>query len=247
MCCSILPVEKYINKNFRRVSPFLKKIDASCHIPPEHNTNKSSVRSNSNEGSLNGHIRRVSMTNRVSMNVNTNQGRLGAENTSLESVFLKEIEQSKQQLLRICSAYANDDEEKKDLFQEVLVNIWKSMPSFKGNSAFSTWMYRVTLNVCISTKTKITKKKKQFINMDSVKLAQYQKPPDGVEEESPMLLYLRSCIKEMNESNKAVITLYLEELPYKEIAAITGLTENNVAVKVKRIKKRLLNCIKGKS
>lgn len=83
--------------------------------------------------------------------------------------------------------------------------------------------------------------------MDSVTLSQHEKPPAGVEEESPMLQYLRSCIKAMNESDKAVITLYLEELPYKEIAAITGLTENNVAVKIKRIKIKLLTCINKKS
>ncbi|MEM9261079.1 MAG: RNA polymerase sigma factor, partial [Bacteroidota bacterium] len=68
----------------------------------------------------------------------------------LENAFLAGLEQNKQKLLRICSAYAKDDEDKKDLFQEVLINIWKSMPSFKGNSALSTWMYRITLNVCLN-------------------------------------------------------------------------------------------------
>ncbi|GAB5551111.1 MAG: RNA polymerase sigma factor [Saprospiraceae bacterium] len=187
------------------------------------------------------------MTNTFTMKVNSKQGSPKFKDSDLENIFLEGIEQNKQKLLRICSAYANDEEEKKDLFQEVLVNIWKSMHSFKGKSAISTWMYRVTLNVCINVQTKLSKKKKQFISMDSVTLARYEKQTSGVEEESPLLQYLRSCIKAMNESDRAVIALYLEELPYKEISEVTGLTENNVAVKIKRMKTKLLNCINEKS
>ncbi len=164
----------------------------------------------------------------------------------LETTFLTGLEQNKQKILRICSMYAKDDEDKKDLFQEVLLNIWKSMPSFKANSAISTWMYRVTLNVCLSAQTKLVKKKKHFVHMDSVKLSQYEGTSNS-KKENPQLIYLRSCVKKMNEADKAVITLYLEELPYRAIAEITGLTENHVAVKIKRIKKKLLTCINSKS
>ncbi|MEM9921210.1 MAG: RNA polymerase sigma factor [Bacteroidota bacterium] len=179
------------------------------------------------------------------MKVKINQESWREATSELESAFLKGLEENKQKLLRICSTYTSDQEEKKDLFQEVLVNIWKSMASFKGNCSLSTWMYRITLNVCINMQTKLTKEKRQFRNMDSVKMSQY-KESSSTEEESPLLMYLRSCIKTMNDANKAVITLYLEELPYKEIAAVTGLTENHVAVKIKRIKKKLLNCINEK-
>lgn len=164
----------------------------------------------------------------------------------LETAFLTGLEQNKQKLLRICSAYAKSDDDKKDLFQEVLINIWKSMPSFKAKCALSTWMYRITLNVCLSSQTKLIKKKKQFVNMDSIKLSQFGGITEA-KEESEQLLYLRSCIKQMNEADKAIITLFLEELPYKQIAEVTGLTENHVAVKIKRIKTKLLNCITEKS
>lgn len=167
-------------------------------------------------------------------------------NRELEQTFLTGLEQNKQKLLRVCSVYASDDEDKKDLFQEVLVNIWKSMPSFKANSSLSTWMFRVTLNVCLNAQTKLTKKKKHFVNMDSVELARYEGSP-ATEEESQLLHYLRTCIKHLNEADKALITLSLEELPYKEIAEITGITENHVAVKIKRIKNKLLNCINERS
>lgn len=184
------------------------------------------------------------MTDKMIMNVKTNPKR--TVDSELENAFLAGIEANKQKLLRICAAYVNDQEEKKDLFQEVLVNIWKSMSSFKGKSSLSTWMYRVTLNVCINMQTKLTKKKQQFVNMDSIQLAQYGKETSN-EAEHPQLIHLRRCIRKMNEADKAIITLYLEELPYREIAAITGLTENHVAVKIKRIKTKLLTCINKQS
>lgn len=164
----------------------------------------------------------------------------------LENAFLAGLEDNKQKLLRICTVYSKDEEEKKDLFQEALVNIWKSMPSFQSNSSISTWMFRVTLNVCLSMQTKLAKTKKKFVNMDSIDLSQYGGYSDG-EEEHPLLAYLRSCLKNLNEADKAVMSLYLEELPYKEIGDVTGLSENHVAVKVKRIKNKLLNCINEKS
>lgn len=164
----------------------------------------------------------------------------------LENAFLTGLEANKQKLLRICSVYSNDEDDRNDLFQEVLINIWKSMPSFKADSSIGTWMFRVTLNVCLRIHTKQSKKKKQFINMDSVELSRY----GGVtseKEENPQLLYMRACIKDLNEADKALITLFLEELPYREIAEISGLTENHVAVKIKRIKNKLLNCINERS
>ncbi|NQZ77687.1 MAG: sigma-70 family RNA polymerase sigma factor [Ekhidna sp.] len=165
---------------------------------------------------------------------------------ALENAFLAGLEVNKQKLLRICTVYSKDEEERNDLFQEALMNIWKSMPSFKANASIGTWMFRVTLNVCLSTQTKLDKKRKQFVNMDSVELSKISGKVES-EEEHPLLPYLRICLKSLDEADKAVITLYLEELPYKEIAEVTGLTENHVAVKVKRIKKKLLNCINEKS
>lgn len=160
----------------------------------------------------------------------------------LENTFLNALEEHQHKLLRICSVYAKDEDDTKDLFQEVLVNIWKSMPSFKGNSNIGTWMYRITLNVCLRLKTKEIKKQKKLLRLDSraINIYKTEATDDGQYEQ---LMQLRKCIKNLNEADKAVITLYLEELPYKEISSVTGLTENNIAVKIKRIKKKLLNCL----
>tara|TARA_R110002033_G_scaffold121004_1_gene164078 strand:+ start:149 stop:655 length:507 start_codon:yes stop_codon:yes gene_type:complete len=160
----------------------------------------------------------------------------------LENTFLEALEQNEQKVLRICSVYAKDAEDTKDLFQEVLIQIWQAMPNFKSNSSLSTWIFRITLNVCLRFRSKAIKKQKIFLQMKGNTMANLTSEKEYMEQ-NEQLVQLRNCIKALNEADKAVITLYLEELPYKEISNILGLTENTVAVKVKRIKKKLLNCI----
>lgn len=160
----------------------------------------------------------------------------------LENTFLAALEQNQQKLLRICSVYAKDAEDTKDLFQEVLIYIWQSMPTFKSNSLLSTWMFRITLNGCLRFRSKERKKQKRFHHMDGGAIANL--PSEGeYNEQRTQLQHLRNCIKGLNEADKAVITLYQEGLPYKALSGILGLAENTVAVKIKRIKKKLLNCI----
>ena len=160
----------------------------------------------------------------------------------LENTFLTGVEQNQQKLLRVCSVYAEDDDDKKDLFQESLIQIWQSMPTFEEKSSLSTWMFRITLNVCLRLQSKQLKKRDRFRKMDSISI-DHIKEEEINHEEHERLIKLRSCIKKLNEADRAVIALYLEELPYSEISSITGLTENNIAVKLKRIKSKLLNCI----
>lgn len=163
----------------------------------------------------------------------------------LENTFLAAVEKNQNKLLRICSVYAKDTEESKDLLQEVLIQIWKSMPSFETRSSLETWMFRIALNVCLRFRSNHIKKRDRFIFVDHKLMANIEHEPET--ELKEQLMMLKNCIKKLNEADKAVITLYLEELPYKEISNVTGLTENTVAVKIKRIKKKLLNCIKEAS
>jgi RNA polymerase sigma factor (sigma-70 family) len=164
----------------------------------------------------------------------------------LENTFLRALEQNQQKLLRICSVYAEDTEDKKDLFQEAVINIWKAMPSFEQKSSISTWMFKITLNVCLRLQSREAKKRNVFRKIDSITIETVRDEEPGGEEHE-RLIALRSCIKKLNDADRAVITLYLEELPYSEISEITGLTENHVAVMVKRIKGKLLNCIMSRS
>jgi RNA polymerase sigma factor (sigma-70 family) len=160
----------------------------------------------------------------------------------LENIFVRALEQNQHKLLRICSVYAEDTDDKKDLFQEAVINIWQAMPSFEEKSSINTWMFKITLNVCLRLQSRQEKKRGQFLKMDSV-IIENIKTDESSNEEHEQLAKLRSCIKKLNDADRAVITLFLEELPYKEIAEITGLTENHVAVMIKRIKTKLLTCI----
>lgn len=160
----------------------------------------------------------------------------------LEKTFLLGLEENQEKLLRVCSVYSRDDESKKDLFQEVLLNIWKAMPSFKGNSSLSTWMFRITLNVCLRLRTKREQTRTTYLDMDKLSITKVRNDPNG-EDLSDQLDQLRACIKKLNDLDKAIVTLYLEQMPYKEISIITGLKENTIATRVKRIKAKILKCM----
>ena len=159
-----------------------------------------------------------------------------------ETIFLNALEENQEKLFRVCSIYSSDVEDTKDLFQEVLVHIWRSMATFKGNSSLSTWMFRIALNVCLRFKSKHTKNQNRFIRLDSLAMGNFGSV-DKNEEKNEKLIALRKCVKKLNEGDKAIVALYLEGLTYREISSILGVSENNVAVKVKRVKSKLLNCI----
>ncbi len=159
-----------------------------------------------------------------------------------ETIFLSALEQNQEKLFRICSIYSEDNEDAKDLFQEVLIHVWRSMSTFKGNSSIGTWMYRVALNVCLRFKSDQTKSQNRFIRLDSMTISSLG-PEENSEEEHEKLKALRKCVNNLNDGDKAIVALYLEGVVYKEISSILGLSENHIAVKVKRIKSKLYNCI----
>lgn len=103
-------------------------------------------------------------------------------------------------------------------------------------------MFRIALNVCLRFKSKYTKNQNQIIRLDSITIYNLG-PEESNEKGSEKLIALRKCVKKLNEGDKAIVALYLEELAYREISDILGLTENHIAVKVKRIKSKLYNCL----
>ncbi|NER13493.1 sigma-70 family RNA polymerase sigma factor [Leptobacterium flavescens] len=158
--------------------------------------------------------------------------------------FEQIIEANKGSIYRICRIYAVNPIEPEDLFQEVVYQIWKSYTSFKGNSSISTWIYKIALNVCIRSKGRLSKKNDKTLRLDSIQFASEEKAVSTVED----IKYtaLQSCISILKPLDKSIVILSLEDQPYKKIAAITGLSENNVAVRMKRIRKKLLDCITAK-
>lgn len=151
------------------------------------------------------------------------------------------LEDNKHRVLRICSLYANEKEEQQDLFQEVLLNLWKSFGSFRGEARYTTWVYRICLNTCLKKLYEQKKKEEQKLHFQQ--LSWIDALPQGADER---LNYLRQCIRSLPEADKMVVSLYLEDLPYAEISAIVGTSENHVAVKMKRIKAKLFSCITEK-
>lgn len=162
----------------------------------------------------------------------------------LEQQFEAMLVNNKERIFRICRIYAVSPIEPQDLFQEVIFEVWKSLPSFKGKSSINTWMYRIAINVCHRSKMKSDKRNPKTVRFESIQFLGGEVEIN--EEEQARYEALKSCIAKLKEVDRSIVILYLEELPYKEIASITGLTENHIAVKMKRIKQLLFGCITHK-
>lgn len=142
-------------------------------------------------------------------------------------------------IMHICRAYSKDEESLKDLVQEVTLQLWRSHKSFKGNSQLSTWVYRVTLNVCLSHSKKIKR------NPQTVPLEWGVSIRDENDPEKEQIERLYHGIRQLKESDRAIILLYLEDKSYKEMSEILGITVSNVGVKVNRLKDKLKQMING--
>lgn len=161
-----------------------------------------------------------------------------------ERTFIQILEDNKDKIYRICRIYAVSPVEPQDLFQEVVFQVWKSFSTFKGKSSISTWIYKIALNVCYRSKMKLEKNNSRMVLLESIQFEPAESTTDKSQEEKYKALH--DCISSLNESEQSIVILYLEEQPYKEIAVITGLTENHIAVKMKRIRKMLFDCITNK-
>lgn len=145
-------------------------------------------------------------------------------------------------IIKICRAYTNSQEDYEDYYQEVCLQIWRSKDNFRQQSEWSTWIYRISLNVCL-TLLKKNKSKAGHFSSDAL-------PDEAVvdsqafADESLNMLY--DAIKHLTEVDRAVILLYLEEKSYQEIAEIIGTNPNNIGVRIKRIKERLKKLLDGK-
>lgn len=140
---------------------------------------------------------------------------------------------------KVSLMYAQNEAESDDMFQEICIQAWRAYPQFKGESKFSTWLYRVAINTAISW---IRKEKKHRIG-DSIDDKCIGVSDDNPfyerEEQKEKISDMHKAIKKLNDVDRTLVLLYLEEVAYAEIAEILGLTVNNVKVKMNRVKKRL--------
>jgi RNA polymerase sigma factor (sigma-70 family) len=152
-----------------------------------------------------------------------------------DKTFIQLLNQHQKIIHKVCNLYLNWQEDKEDLFQEITLQAWKAYGQFRGDAKFSTWLYRVALNTAITFFRK--DKKKDFI--DSV--AELPENIDFAErdsiEEKTQAMY--KAIASLSKIDKAIVMLYLEDYSYAEISEIIGITANNIAVKMNRIKVKL--------
>ena len=151
-------------------------------------------------------------------------------------IFTELVEKNQGIIHKVCRIYTDDKDSHDDLFQEIVLQLWRSYDSFKGDSKFSTWMYRVSLNTAITLIRKKTKSSEtdfneaQFLNLTS-------DDKDEFLEERITLLY--AAIRLLNDVERALVLLFLEDLPYKDIAETLGISEVNARVKMNRVKIKL--------
>ena len=154
----------------------------------------------------------------------------------LEREFEEMVRKNRGTIYTVCYMFSNDQDEVADLFQEVLINLWKSLPSFEGRSDVSSWIYRVSLNVCISLDRKKRRHKRVPLTMD---INPYEETETN--RNSRQMDMLRQRISKLGQYDRAIILLWLENMSYEEIAAIMGITVKNVSVRLYRIKEELKN------
>ena len=155
--------------------------------------------------------------------------------------------ENKDRIFRLCYSVIHDKNEADDLFQEVMMNVWKNMDSFRGDSEISTWIYRIAVNSAILF-NKRKKRREEFSEpVDQERLNQFRDDfRENKLEYQEILKILYLCIGKLKPQDKIIISLLLEGMPHNEISEIVGITVNYVGVKFKRIKEVLGICIEEK-
>ena len=152
----------------------------------------------------------------------------------LEKEFLELIADQKRTIYKVCYIYAKDQDDLNDLFQEVVLNLWKGFPKYRGESKVSTWVYRIAMNTCI-TFLRRSNSRPTTIPMTADVAGQFA-DDNGT---AGQLKELYKLINQLGKLERALILLWLEERNYQEMADILGISKNNVAVKLNRIKEKL--------
>jgi len=157
-------------------------------------------------------------------------------NKDLEHNFVELLETHQNIVHKVCRLYTNNQEAHNDLFQEITIQLWKAYPKFRGDSKFSTWMYRVGLNTAITIYRK-NKRRIRTEDFDNFQFKIKDEVFDDTEEQQLKLLY--KAVHQLNDIEKALIFLYLEDKNYNEISETLGISEVNARVKMNRIKTKL--------
>jgi len=156
--------------------------------------------------------------------------------TDKKNRFLEQVEQNQDIVHKICTLYAWNVDDRKDLSQEIVCQLWKSYPSFRGDSKFTTWMYRVALNTALLN----VQRNRRRVRTESLGDHHGEIPAEPTDkEEHGKFGKLYGAISQLPQFDRAIILLYLEQFSYRDISEVIGISESNVSVRLVRIKKKL--------
>jgi len=156
--------------------------------------------------------------------------------TDLEIEFETKLKDYKLLIYKVCRMYANIHDDIQDLYQDIIIQLWKSYPKFRGEAKFSTWLYRIAINTALTN----FRKQKRNIQTSDVELQNIQIPYEeniGLKEEQHQQLY--AAIHQLNDVEKSIVMLYLEDKSYDEMEEILGISNATLRVKMNRIKDKL--------
>ena len=162
-----------------------------------------------------------------------------------EEKFRNVIKDNEDRIMGICRYYSINDDDQKDMYQEVLINVWKSLDSFRGDAQLSTWIYRVAVNTAMGFANKEIRRQKIFLDQKDNGLQNFMDvDANEVKEKEKLYQILENQINQLSVIDKIIMTLVLESVNHKEIASVIGITEPNVRVKIHRIKGELKESLK---
>jgi RNA polymerase sigma factor (sigma-70 family) len=151
-----------------------------------------------------------------------------------EAAFKKIYEANSKKIYHLCYGYTGDDDAASDLLQETFLKVWQNLDKFRNQAMISTWIYRIAVNTCL---TYLRSEKRQAKDELTPFISENKKEEVSEKNEQVALLY--KCISKLEESERIIITLVLDEVPYPEIAEVSGISEGNLRVKIYRIKQKL--------
>ena len=148
----------------------------------------------------------------------------------MELEFARTVREHKGTIYTVCYMFSNNEDDVADLYQEILVNLWKGFTKFRGESNIRTWIYRISLNTCISFERKKHRK------VDTIPLTMDINLFDDSDDDTKQVQLLKNRINKLGPFDRAIVLLWLENLSYDEIGNIVGITAKNVSVRLVRIK-----------
>lgn len=158
-----------------------------------------------------------------------------------EQLFRTLVDEYGKKIFRICCWYFNDPDERDDAYQEALIRVWEHADTFKGRSKISTWIYRVTVNACLSGIRSDKRRRRHLVedggSLDDLDIMEFHEESNSEYEQK--LMFFRDFMSALDTADRTLVSLYLEELSTREMAEITGLSESNVRVRIFRIKEQV--------